>query len=399
MHERRAIAAAMATVIAVTLPVFLVGALGPQLRADLGFGRSALGAAIAICQATSAASAWSLGRRVIAQGPARAVRISALLSATALVGIAVVARDWIVLALFLVGCGLANAVGQPATNALLATEVGVHRRGGAFGVKMAAVPLSTLLVGVLIPVVAVPLGWRWAVGLMVVIPAAALLLIGPSASRRPSALADLPPPNTSRSALVLLAAGVGLTIAATNSVPSFYVDAAVESGLAESTAGLFLAAGGLAGVTARLLIGRVVDRRASVRVEVVVAMMVTGASGYALLAASSPLLQLTGVVIVFALGWGWVGLFIYLVVAVNPANPGSATGITDTGGYVGAALGPLTTGVIADRASFGVAWLTAGAAATIGAILVVAGSRVARRQGAPVELRSTGAVAERRSVD
>ena len=185
-----------------------------------------------------------------------------VLSSVALVGVAVVATGWLTLVLFLVCCGIANAIGQPATNALLAAEVAPERRGRAFGVKMAAVPLSSILVGVLIPLVAVPIGWRAAVGLGLVLPALALGLIRSSSQRPVPVLDQLPSPDTSRLALALLAVGVGLVIGATNSVPAFFVDAAVASGLADTTAGLFLACGGLAGVAIRLLVGRVVNRRA-----------------------------------------------------------------------------------------------------------------------------------------
>ena len=120
-------------------------------------------------------------------------------------------------------------------------------------------------------------------------------------------------------------------------------------------------------------------------------MMLSGACGFVFIASSIPIVQLAGVVVVFGLGWGWVGLFQYLLVAVNPANPGSATGITDTGGYIGVALGPIAAGVIADRASFDAVWAMAGVATLLGGAFVFAGARVARRHGAPVELRAGSA--------
>jgi predicted MFS family arabinose efflux permease len=384
------------TVVAAAFPVFAVGAVGPQLRADLGFGRAALGAAIGACQLASAASAWSLGRRVIAHGPTRAMRASAVLSCIALAGIAV-SGGWLPLTGCLACCGLANAVGQPATNALLAGEVASGRRGRAFGIKMAAIPLGSMLAGAVVPVIAVPFGWRPAIALGAVLPVLALLVVRSTHRRRAAETppAELPAPDTARPVLVLLAVGVGLVIAATTSLPAFFVDGAVASGLTETTAGACLAAGGLAGVVARLLVGRAVDRRARASVDIVVAMMLAGVVGFALLTRPGPALQVVGLVVVFALGWGWVGLFQYLLVGVNPSNPGAATGITDTGGYLGATIGPIVIGVIADQASFGMAWAAAAVAAAAGAAFVFAGARVADRDGEPVELRPCRPGAER----
>ena len=332
VHARRPIAAAVVTVVAATFPVFLVGAIGPQLRDDFGFGRSALGAAIGICQAAWAATAWSLGRRVIAHGPARAVRASVLLSSVALVGVAVVATGWLTLVLFLVCCGIANAIGQPATNALLAAEVAPERHGHAFGVKMAAVPLSSILVGVLIPLVAVPIGWRAAVGLGLVLPALALGLSARARSapcRFSTSCPHRTPPGWPGPA------GGGRRVGDRG----HQLGTGVLRGCRRRLRARRHDGGSVPGVRRsrrrrRPTAGRTCgDRRAHTSIDVVMAMMLSGACGFVFIASSIPIVQLAGVVVVFGLGWGWVGLFQYLLVAVNPANPGSATGITDTGGY------------------------------------------------------------------
>ena len=56
----------------------------------------------------------------------------------------------------------ANALGQLASNAALAQHVPARRQGLSFGVKQAAIPVSTLLAGAAVPTVALTAGWRWA---------------------------------------------------------------------------------------------------------------------------------------------------------------------------------------------------------------------------------------------
>lgn len=388
--ERRVTGAAVSASVAGTLPVFLVGALAPQLRAELDFGRSGLGLAVGICQATSATMAWALGRRVVALGAAFAARASAALSAASLLGIAVFARSWVTLVLFLVVCGVANAICQPATNALLAGAVAPARLGLAFGVKLGSIPLGSLIVGLLVSLIAVPLGWRWAFTVCLTLPIATAVLVRrvPEQSRRTGRRlrTELPPTTTPTRALAMLAVGVGFGIGAANVVPGFLVESATESGFDERTAGLMLAAGGLAGVVARIALGVCVGGRARTGVSTVAAMIGAGSGGYLLLTGGGVAVQMLGVVVVFAVGWGWVGLFQYVVVSANPSNPGAATGLTDTGGYLGASLAPAVAGVVADRASFDLVWLLAAGCAVASATLITSGARMARRAGVPLEV-------------
>ena len=56
--------------------------------------------------------------------------------------------------------GWGNGVGQPASNDLIARAVSSTRHGLAYGTKQAAIPLATMVAGIAVPVVAIPLGWR-----------------------------------------------------------------------------------------------------------------------------------------------------------------------------------------------------------------------------------------------
>ena len=77
-------------------------------------------------------------------------------------------------------------------------------------------------------------------------------------------------------------------------------------------------------------------------------------------------------------GWGWAGLFNLAIVRLNPDAPGVATGITQTGTYVGAGAGPLLFGWIADNFSTERAWVAAALLALVAAATILVGGRLAR---------------------
>ena len=80
-----------------------------------------------------------------------------------------------------------------------------------------------------------------------------------------------------------------------------------------------------------------------------VALLVAGAGGFALLAIGEPAPFVVGVFVAFALGWGWPGLFNLAVVDLHREAPGAATGISQSGIYVGAAGGPALYGALSEE--------------------------------------------------
>jgi predicted MFS family arabinose efflux permease len=108
------------------------------------------------------------------------------------------------------------------------------------------------------------------------------------------------------------------------------------------------------------------------RLLLVSGMLGIGVVGFALLATGEAGLIVPGALLAFGAGWGWPGLFHFAVVKTSPGAPAAATGITQTGASGGAALGPLVFGLVAEAASYDVAWLVSGtvALAALGAILI-----------------------------
>jgi MFS family permease len=100
------------------------------------------------------------------------------------------------------------------------------------------------------------------------------------------------------------------------------------------------------------------DRMDGGRIRLVAAMAGIGAVGYAMLAAMDvPAFLVVGVVLAFAAGWGYNGLFISAVVALHPDTPASATGVTQAGAFGGAVVGPPIFGAVASATSYPAAWL------------------------------------------
>jgi MFS family permease len=98
-----------------------------------------------------------------------------------------------------------------------------------------------------------------------------------------------------------------------------------------------------------------------------------------MLATGEEALIVPGALLAFAAGWGWPGLFNFAVVKTSPGAPAAATGITQTGASGGAAVGPLVFGLVAEAASYQVAWLVCGAFALGSLVAIVAGRRMILR--------------------
>jgi MFS family permease len=364
----------------VSLPVFLVGALSVQISQALGTGARPLSVAVAAYSFGATISAVWLGRMAERFGGLRMMRVSSLLSAVTLLGVAVAARSWAVMAGMMVMAGLAASAMQPATNLLLARRIPRNKQGLAFGVKQAAVPLAACLGGLAVPGIGLVIGWRWAfvaAGLLaaavgVLLPRPRLTLAAYRATRKNAAAAQgriLP--------LVVLAVGLGLAVGSAASLTGFLVSAAVDSGASKGTAGLLVALGGASAAASRVLVGALADRRDPVHLWWVAILLGCGACGYGLLSLFCArhlvaLLPLAAFV-TFSAGWGWNGQFNLAVIRAHDDYPARATGITQMGGRMGAIVVPLVYGAVAARYSYSTAWLVSGGTAASAAAFMVVG--------------------------
>ncbi|HVF33279.1 MAG TPA: MFS transporter [Acidimicrobiales bacterium] len=363
------------------LPAFLTGGVSVQLRAELGFGESGLGLAVGAFFAAAALSSALLGRTTERLGPSASMRVSAASSVVALLGVATAARSFTTLVVWLAVGGVANALAQPAANLFIATTVPPSRLGTAFAVKQSGIPAATLLGGLAVPTIALTVGWRWAFVAGAVLPVVGGLTLPGTGHRRPSA-ADA---RKQRAAvplrpLVVLALGIGFGAAAAGTLGAFLVNAAVHAGIDEGPAGILVSVGSAIGIAVRLVAGHRADRRGGGHLRVVSTMLVAGAVAYGLYATQVPWVLVLATPLAFGAGWGWPGLFNLAVVRAHPSAPGAASGITQTGTYAGAVVGPVAFGIVVEAAGYRTAWLLASAFALAGAGTIAAGRALVRRE-------------------
>jgi MFS family permease len=373
----RAATGALTTTIACSVPVFLVGGLAVQIGADLDFRPAGLGLAVSAYFGATALASVPAGALVERYGSTAIARCGIALSASSLLAVAVLARSlWSLVLILALGAG-ANAMGQLASNTSLSRHVPVRRQGLSFGVKQAAIPVSTLLAGAAVPLVALTLGWRWAFVFAAVAAVAALWLVpveADGAGRSAARSAE-----RATSALVVIGLAAMLAAGAANALGTFLVDSAVARGIEPGPAGLALTLGSLVCVLARIGGGWQADRLPSRQVGVIAALLASGAAGLALLAVPGTLPLIVGVVLGFGLGWSWPGLMNFAVVRLHPQAPAAATSITQTGVYAGGCLGPLALGALAEAGGYPVMWTTAAVAMLAAAGLMVVGSNMLRR--------------------
>jgi predicted MFS family arabinose efflux permease len=376
----------MAVVTAGTLPVFLLGGLSVQVRADLDLGESALGIGIAAFFAGGALTSTVFGRLAERLGPAPSMRLSAAASATCLLAIALLGRSLTAIALLLAVGGLANSLAQPAANLFVARTVPSNRLGLAFALKQSAIPAGTLLAGAAVPTLALTLGWRTAFAAGVVIALLAIALVpkgaGGAEASGPVAAGGRQGPGPQlggRAPLVVLALAIGLGSSAVATLGTFLVNAAVHAGMGEGRAGLLVSAGGAMTIASRLRAGRAADRREGGNLRVVARMLVLGTAAYLCFATGRISLIVLATPLAFAGGWGWPGLFNLAVARAYPDAPGAASGVTQTGTYIGAVVGPLLFGSVAENVGYAAAWMVAASCSLAAAGLMTAGRALLQR--------------------
>ncbi len=378
-EERRAVMIVALGTMCSAFPVFLTGALGVQLRDDVGLSATDIGLAMGTSFAVAALLSAPMGRVAERLGPRRAFRSGLTTSAIAMVAVATSARAVWQFCLFLAVAGMANALSQPSANLMLATHVGAKRLGFALAVKQSGMPAAALLGGAAVPAIALTLGWQWAYVFGAALAAGASLFLPADATTRPRA----PRAETSRGArrsarpdlglgLLVLYAFVGL-LGSTNAgaMVGFITSGAEASGLSPAAAGLVLSLGSLVGVTSRLVQGWQVDRLGILPIQRLVWLYALGGLGVLVLAIDMPITYVLAPIPAFAFGWAWPGLFNLSVVRNNPSAPAAATGISQVGVFVGAALGPAVGGLIIDHWGYRALWSGGAATLLVGSVLAM----------------------------
>ena len=378
----RPVFAAILATTGAALPAFLLGGVAVQVRADLGFSEGRLGLLVTVYFALSAFASTTAGRLTERLGVRRAMVIVAVIAALSLTGMAIAPSWWFLLLAIAVGAG-SNAFAQPASNLLLARAVDRARQGFAFGLKQGAVPLTSLLGGLAVPVFALTVGWRWAfatgallaLSLILIVPRKVPIPTFPKAN--PATRFAVPALREgARRPLTLLAVAAFFGNFGSNALGVFLVEHVVQAGSPEAFGGTMLMLGSVFGIISRVSLGRWADRSARPVFFATASLMLFGGGlGYLLLASGRSALLVPALILTFGAGWGWNGLFSYSVVTSHREAPAAATGIAQSGLFLGAMAGPGVFGVVVERVGFPTAWTMLAVSMVVASTLMLVGSR------------------------
>lgn len=262
MARVRLTALLSAAMAASTVMQFALGALGPHLIRDLELSRTGLGALSATYYLAAALLSPPLGRGVDALSSRTALAAIFAGGGTAILVVAV-APSLPVLLLGLVAAGAVAALGNPATNRVLARLEGP--RGAATGVKQAGVQVGALASGVVLPAIAAAADWRVALACVSAACFAGVALLGwlPAGHGRgdaaPRALAAAPVSGLRRLGAYAFLMGLGVA-AATTFLPLYGVD---RLDLDPVAAGMLVAVVGIGGIVSRVSWSAAAERRAA----------------------------------------------------------------------------------------------------------------------------------------
>jgi len=382
---RSALVVAVGITIVTNIPLFLVGALAVTIADDIRLPTWALGIASAafwVFAAAASALAGTVARLMSARGFAI---ITIVLATASLVGLAAATPSWQAMVVWTALAGVSNGFGHPASNALLNTTIRPTRLAVAFGIKQSAVPLSGLIAGVSLPLIALTLGWH-AVFVAAAVGGGVLLVAFAAISAHRRERADRRAPRPARISgpllrrLLLMSGGTLLTGGAATALAAFFTTAGVERGVEPALAGTILALGTALSATTRLLMGGLAGRREINPLRTIAVLALAGGVGALAMTIPGPGFYIAGFLIATGIGWGWPGLVHFSISRIAKDSTLAATGIVQTGTYLGSTISPIVVGLIlAVPSASGFAWLTLGCMSLGGAVMFTLADRFAPR--------------------
>ncbi|MBJ68927.1 MAG: hypothetical protein CL463_03405 [Acidimicrobiaceae bacterium] len=370
----RPTSAAAAAITIVAIPGFLVGSFAPQIKEDLNFGDTELGALLTFGYLVSSVIMQTGGGIADRRGPQLIIRTGIFIAAISALLIGTAAQTYVVLLL----CIGLNRVGEglihPATNTLISNGVDQPRQGIAIATKQSAVPFSTALAGLAVPILGSTVGWEGTFLILAALAFPAWLLIPDIAVSKSGSFPSRRDMWRSRHLRIASIAGA-FSAAAVVTMSGFLTTAAEEAGYSESSAGLILGIGGLIMIVARLSWGFLADKYEFDRFKAVSLQLTVGSSAFILLSIGTKTSVLIGSLISFGIGWAWPGLLLLGVIEQHPDDPGAATATLQTSIRVGAMVAPLGFGIVVDNSGFELAWVLAFSSTIVGAILMASASQ------------------------
>ncbi len=367
----------MAAMAAATSFSTMLGLLGTEFLQEFQISRGELGLLIGLSMVVGGACSPIVGVLTDRLGGRKAL---ALTFAFASVGYLVIAAasNYLVLMVAAFVSGFSLGLTNPATNKLIATEVAPGRRGLITGTKQSAVQIGTALLGLLVPIGVIALGWR----LTVLIVAGVWLLFLPVTFRVTSAVAASVPTTRAEWATAFWniwpISAFGMSLGITGSLlillPLFAEEALRFDRIA---AGQTAAVAAGCAIVGRLAWPRRAERRQAFpgTLRTMALLTVLGVAGLAWSVSIPALVWPAAVVMGFSVAsWNSVGMLATIVTA-GPARSGAATGWVQLGFLTGSGLStPLYGWLVDTTGSYLPGMAVAAAAALLGAIVISVGS-------------------------
>jgi predicted MFS family arabinose efflux permease len=349
-----------------TAPAFLFGYLGPVLYTDLGISRGQLGLLVGLLFGATGLGSLPAGRVTERLGARWTIVTDMALLAFAL-ALPVAVPGYPALVACALVSGFGYALVTVATNVAVIAALPPERHAVGLATKTAGVPGIAAVTSLLVPGIAVSVGWRPV--LLCVIPVVALValaavLVVPDARRRGHRPADggrrapaVPlPPRFWRFTLAAVLLVGGSQAIYSWAVPFLHEDA----GATLPVAGILTALASLVAVIPTIGAARLADRLGPARrVPLAAALCALTAVAEAALAlgGAGVALAATGLVVATGAQLGAVSLMHASVVAAAPRAVGRATGMAMVGFYTGALFAAPLFGLIVDvTGSYGAAW-------------------------------------------
>lgn len=384
-RDGRVVLLAALITIATSTPLFILGALGPHFESD-GITPTQLGLAVAAYTGAQAIAAAALSRVTDRAKVSSMLRWSLVITATSLLAMGTVQFGWYLLVAAAALGGVGAATAQPAASDFVVRNVTPGTYGRAFGILQASKPVTVLLLGLAVGLLA------WAsVGAFVLLAVVAvlclmvLLFISDSGSRVERSGASIAV-RLARRPVILLAVCAGLSLGAGTTMVSFLPLSAADAGMSASEISILLTVGSATAIVMRISIGIFADRFRVHPLAFAAILTGLGAAGFALLAGDDRTLEFAGGLLAFAGAWGSTGLLYLAGAASGIGTPARVTGLMVTGGGVGSTVLPILFGMTASTAGYSVAWL--GLAVVAGLAAVAALLAVAARPPPTVEVGS-----------
>lgn len=159
-----------------TLGVFVLPVLAPWASRDLGVAPHLIGWQVALLYVFASAGSGLSGGLLARFGPARTTQMALSAAALGAALIALGGLPGVVLGSALIGAGYGQT--NPAASQVLSRLASPARRNMVFAVKQTGVPIGAALAGLLLPSVALLLGWRGAALLVAALLLGAALGLG-----------------------------------------------------------------------------------------------------------------------------------------------------------------------------------------------------------------------------